>query len=244
MLKYILLLVFCASVSVAFGQDAFSGTVYEFKTHIGIAGVEVRNMTSRAVTTTDEKGRFLIGAKKGDLMIFKSFSYAPDTLVVTTATQEVYLVPMSKMLKEVKVKTDSTTRFNSYYDPEFHGQPVVYQRDGDMNYKGGIAIRINDSHSSEKKHAKLEKELSDQQTQDEINKLFTPEGLTKYVPLKGQDMADFIALYTPTPDQYSAKNFSLLLYLNDCYKKFQQLPPEKRHIDKLPDDALTNPGKP
>lgn len=244
MLKYFLLLLFCISISTAFGQDVFKGKVYEFKTHETIGGIEVRNMTNQQVTTSDEKGRFSIPAQKGDLVIFKGFSYAADTVVVTAQTQEIYLIPRSKMLTEVKVKTDSTTRFNTYYDPQFHGQPVVYQRDANLNYKGGIAIRFNDSHSSEKKREKLEKELADQKTQDEIDKTFTPDGLTKYVPLKGQDMLDFISLYTPTPAQYSAKNFSLLIYLNDCYKKFQLLTPEQRHIPKLPDSTLTAPLKP
>lgn len=244
MLKYFLLFLFCITVSAAFGQDVLKGKVYEFKTHEVVGGIEVRNMTNQQVTTSDEKGRYTIPAKKGDLVIFRGFSYVPDTLVVTTLTQEVYLIPRSKMLKEVQVKTDSISRFNHYYDPQFHGQPVVYTRDEKLNYTGGITIRFNDSHSSEKKHAKLEQELTDQKTQDEIDKTFTPDGLAKYVPLKGVDMLDFISLYTPTPEQYAAKNFSLLLYLNDCYKKFQALTPEQRHIEKLPDSTLTAPGKP
>jgi hypothetical protein len=216
-------------VSTAFGQDVFKGKVYEMNTHEVIGGIEIRNTTNQQVTTSDEKGRFSINAKKGDIIIFKGFSYVPDTLVVTTLTQEVYLIPRSKMLNEVKVKTDSTNRFNSYYDPQFHGQPVVYQRDADLNYKGGIAIRFNDSHSSEKKREKLEKEVADQKTQDEINKVFSEQNIVKYVPLKGDDLKGFLALYTPTPDTYKKPNFNLLVYLNDCYKKFQALPEDQRH---------------
>src|ERR1700760_3882646 len=116
MFKYFLLLLFCVTVSAAFGQDVFRGKVYEHNTHIVVGGIEVRNMTNKTVTTTDDKGNFTIGAKKGDLVIFKGFSYEPDTLVVTTLTQEVYLIPQSRMLKEVQVKNDSTSRFNHYYD--------------------------------------------------------------------------------------------------------------------------------
>lgn len=246
MFKYFLLLLFFGiSVSAAFGQDVFKGKVYEIKTHEAIGGIEIRDITNQQVTTSDEKGRFSISAKKGDLVIFKGFSYQPDTLVVTSLSQEVYLIPRSNMLNEVKVTTDSTTRFNNYYDPQFHGQPVVYQRDANLNYKGGIAIRFHDSHSSEKKRERLEKEINDQKTQDEINKTFTEKNLAKYIPLKGQDMLDFISMYTPTTEQYTAKTFNLLIYLNDCYKKFQQLKPEQRHIQKLPDSTLLiGSGKP
>lgn len=240
MLKYFLLFLLCISVTTVFGQDVFKGQVYEIKTHIGLSGIEVHNMANKAVTMTNDKGGFSISAKKGDLLILKAFSYQPDTVLITSMTlQEIYLIPRSNMLKEVKVVTDSTKNFSKpYYDPQFHGQPVVYQRDDNLNYKGGIAIRFHDSHGSEKQRAKLAKEMSDQKAQDEINKTFSPTNVAKFLPLKGQDIYDFIALYTPTTDQFQEKGFSLLLYLNDSYKKFLQLSPEERHLGRLPNDTL------
>jgi len=229
MLKYFLLLLCCVSVSAVFGQDVFKGQVYENKTNITIAGAVVTNITSKGFTTTDDKGRFSISAKKGDLVVFGGFSYEPDTLVVTSLTQDVYLVPRGKMLNEVKVKTDSTTRFNKYYDPMFHGQPVVYQRDADFRATGGIALRFNDSHGSEKKREKLAREMNEQAMQNEINKVFSAGNIAKYVPLKGDDLKGFIALYTPTAEDYKQPNFNLLIYLSDCYKKFQALPEDQRH---------------
>lgn len=229
MLKYFLLLLLCVSVSSVFGQDVFKGQVYENKTNITIAGAVVTNITNKGFTTTDDKGRFNISAKKGDLVVFGGFAYQPDTLVVTSLTQDVYLVPRQNMLNEVKVKTDSTKRFNHYYDPMFHGQPVVYQRDDDFRPKGGIALRFHDSHGSEKKREKLAKEMSEQATQDEINKVFSPENIAKYVPLKGDDLKGFIALYTPNAEDYKQPNFNLLIYLSDCYKKFRELPEDQRH---------------
>jgi hypothetical protein len=229
MLKYFLLLLLCVSVSSVFGQDVFKGQVFENKTNIAIAGAAVTNITSKSFTTTDDKGHFSIGAKKGDLVVFGGFAYEPDTLVVTNLTQDVYLIPRGKMLNEVKVKADSTTRYNKYYDPMFHGQHVVYQRDADFRPTGGIALRFNDSHGSEKKRAKLAKEMSEQSAQDELNKVFSPENIAKYVPLKGDDLKGFIALYTPTAEDYKQPNFNLLIYLSDCYKKFQALPEDQRH---------------
>lgn len=235
MLKYFLLLLFCGFVSTALGQDVFKGKVYEIKTHITLSGIEVRNMTNKLVTTTDDKGGFSISAKKGDLVIFKGFSYVADTLIVASLSQNVYLIPRSNMLKEVKVTTDSTTKFNHYSDPMYHGQAVVYQRDANFAPVGGIAIRFHDSHGSEKKREKLAKEMSDQQTQDEINKVFNTENLAKYVPLKGDDLKGFIALYTPAPEVYKQPGFNLLIYLSDSYKKFQALPEDQRHPSAVND---------
>jgi hypothetical protein len=238
MFRYFLLFLFCITASCVFGQDVLKGKVYEIKTNIAIAGVQVSDITNKEVTTTDDKGHFSINAKKGDLVIFNGFTYEPDTLLVTSLSQDVYLTPRQNMLKEVKVTRDSTTKFNNYHDPMYHGQPVVYQRDADFRPVGGIAIRFNDSYSSEKKHARLEKEVQDQQTQEEINKVFSADNLAKYVPLKGDDLKGFIALYMPTPEVYKDPAFNLLVYLNDSYKKFQALPEDKRHPSAVND--LTN----
>jgi hypothetical protein len=235
MIRYLLLFLFCVTASFAFGQNALKGKVYEIKTHITIAGIEVSDITNKEITTTDDQGRFSINAKKGDLVIFKGFTYEPDTLLVTNFSQDVYLTPRQNMLKEVKVTTDSTTRYNSYYDPMYHGQAVVYQRDANFNPVGGLAIRFHDSHSSEKKHARLAKEEQDQQTQDEINKVFSADNLAKCVPLKGDDLKGFIALYTPTPEAYKDPGFNLLVYLSDCYKKFRALPEDQRHPSAIND---------
>jgi hypothetical protein len=54
------------------------------------------------------------------------------------------------------------------------------------------------------------------------------------VPLKGQELEDFMTMYRPTY-AFLRNNSgpSLAVYINDCYKKFEALPPDKRSLPKL-----------
>jgi hypothetical protein len=230
----LLLIACCFIASITKAQTILKGRVFEFQTRITLSDIQVQNTSNNHSTTTDDKGRFSIAAKNGDVLIFKGFAYNPDTVLVTDLKEkEIFLVLHSRLLDEVKVTTDSTKNLNTYYDPMFHGQTVIYSHDGNFQPTGGITIRIWDSKKDEHKREKLEKELQDQQVQDRINRVFTPVSVAKYVPLRGKDLDDFIALYTPTVKEYNSNDFVLAVYLNDCYKKYLKLPEDKRHPAKL-----------
>jgi len=239
MLKYqLLFFVFCFSATAFAQQTVLKGKVFEDKTRIALADIRVQDQTSKESTTTDEKGRFSISTKPGDVLIFSSgFAYLPDTLLVTDMHErEIFMTPHTNFLNEVKVVTDSTKNLSHYYDPMFHGQTVVVQRDANLNPTGGIAIRLSYWKKDEHKREKLENELKDEQETDEINKVFTPAIIGKYVPLTGKDLDDFILLYTPATKVYYGNDFNMVSYLNDCYKKYLKLPQEERHPAKLNDD--------
>lgn len=221
-------------MSFAWAQATVKGRVFEYKTHISLADMQVQNQTTKQNTTTNDKGRFSITAKQGDVLIIKGFAYQPDTVLITDVHElEVFLTPHQFLLGEVKVVTDSTKNFNTYYDPAFHGQTVVYQRDANMNYTGGIAIRLSYWKKDEHKRERLAKELQEEKDRDQVAKVFSPKNIGQYVPLKGKDMDDFLILYTPTTKVYFAGGFNLTTYLNDCYKKYLKLPEDKRHPVKL-----------
>ncbi|MHB8208777.1 MAG: hypothetical protein ACYDDY_15390 [Mucilaginibacter sp.] len=216
------------------GQGNIKGRIFENTTRIELADIEVRNLKTNEFTLTDDKGKFSIAAKPGDILTFHGFAYNPDTLLLTDMhDREVFLVPQLRTLVEVKVITDSTKNFNTYYDPEFHGQTVVYSRDANLNYTGGITIRFHVSQIDKHRREKRAKKLKEQTELDEVIRIFRPANIARFVPLKGMDMTDFLILYTPTIKVYFAPGFDLPIYLSDCYKKFVKLPEDKKHQQKL-----------
>ena len=221
----------------ACGQSTVKGRIFEYKTRITLRDVKVQNLTSQQNAFSDEKGHFSIAAKVGDRLVFKGFAYDPDTVLITDLHErEVFLVPHMHVLGEVNVTTDTTKSLNTFQDPEFHGQSMIYQRDPKTGYyKGGVIFRLWWWKKDDHKRARLEKQLKEQREQDEVNKVFVPAIVGKYVPLKGKDMADFIALYTPDIKVYYHADFNLAAYLNDCYAKYLKLPEDKRHPQKLED---------
>jgi hypothetical protein len=234
MTRFYLLLISCCFIVAVTHAQSIKGRVFELKTRITLADIQVQNNTSGRSTTTNDKGRFTIEAKIGDVLILKGFSYNPDTVLVTNlAEKEIFLVPHVSFLDEVKVTSDSTKNLSTYYDPMYHGQTVVYTRDASLNPTGGVTIRISDWKKDEHKREKLEQEIQDQNTQDRINIAFTPVNVAKYVPLKGEELTDFIALYLPTVAVFNNNNFSLAVYLNDCYVKYLKLPEDKRRPAKF-----------
>ena len=78
--------------------------------------------------------------------------------------------------------------------------------------------------------------LKDEQVMNQIVNVFHSKNLIRYVPLQGAEMDNFIRLYTPSVKVYQANSFVLTDYLNACYKKFVQLPVEKRQNN--PDSAM------
>jgi len=240
MLKNLLLICFCfLGIATASGQTVFSGRVLENKTRIVLRSVRIENLSSKLKTISDDRGQFAVVAKAGDLLVFNAFAYQPDTVLITDMhAREIFMEPVSNMLKQVTV-TDSSghavanANAVQLYDPQFHGQPVVYTRDGNMNYTGGITVRLHYWSKDERKKRKAAESAKDREISEKISAIFTPLNVGNYVPLKGSDMDDFLLLYTPDVKEYTDKRFELLPYLNACYQNWQTLTPEQRKAGNI-----------
>ncbi|MDN5287554.1 MAG: hypothetical protein JWR38_3828 [Mucilaginibacter sp.] len=237
MLRYLLLVfIGCVITSVACAQGMQNGTVLENKTRVVLEGIQIENKTTTKVVVTDKLGRFSIPAKTGDLLVFTGAFYRPDTVLLTNLLgREVFLTPKQTSLEEVKVNgTEIKAPASGYKDPDFHGQTMVYQRDPKTGYyKGGVALRLHYWTKDDKKRKKEGEFIQSQQVQDEITEVFSPDNLTKYVPLTGDDMNNFILLYIPSVKTYTSPEFSLTTYLDASYKKFLKLTPEERKAGQL-----------
>jgi len=236
-MRRLLLIIFSVfTYGSAYAQMPVSGKIYELGTHVVLAGVKVQNTNTKDNTQSNATGFFSIKAKAGDILIFESFAYKPDTVLVTNIRYlEIFLQPQNTNLKEVKIK-DQATKLGTLKDTSFHNQIVRYQRDEKGNLKGGVAIKFGYGKSAKEKRD--EKLAYDTLATAQIDKTFSPTNVSKYIPLKGNDLKQFIAIYRPTIKQYKAPNFDLTLYLNDCYKKFLALPPDKRKLASLKADTI------
>jgi hypothetical protein len=234
MLKYLLICCLFFSVLAIKAQTVFKGRVLENKTHITLHGVKIKNLNNNITGLSDNEGNFGISAKVGDVVVFNTFAYQPDTVLVTDMHEkEIFMEPVKNMLSPVTI-TDSSGRAKANdnavqkYDPEYHGQTVVYQRDGRGYYKGGIAIRLHYWKRDDHKKKKAAELVKERETSEEISRIFVPDNISKYVPLKGEDMDNFILLYIPEVDTYTNPNFNMLTYLNTCYKEWQTLTKEQQ----------------
>lgn len=229
---FITLLFNCTAV---YAQLPLTGKVYELDTHVILPSVKVQNMRTKDNTLTNNAGLFTIQAKAGDILVLTDFAYQPDTVVVTNSRLiEIYLTPQSRALKEVTIQNTST-KLGNLKDPNLQNQALRYQTDANGNPIGGIAIRFGYGKSAQdKKNAQV---VYEENATQQIDKAFSPENVSKYVPLKGNDLKQFIGLYRPMISDFKAPGFDLTLYLNDCYEKFMLLPPDQRKIQSLKPDT-------
>lgn len=239
MKKYFLLLALCSMLFTAasFGQSQLTGRVYEYKTTIFIPGVRVENLNSHAMTMTGPDGSFSINAKVGDLVLFTNTNYRPDTVYITRVEyMQVFLSLSANMLKEVKITNqqikEGRAGFTTQQEKGLLGSKrVLYQTDSVGNYKGGLKIPIFDGQDTKRKHE--ERVAESERQKSEIEKVFSPENLKKYLPITGQEMLNFIILYMPDKNTYFAPDFDLTTYLSDSYKEFMKIPEEQRKSKKL-----------
>lgn len=240
MLRSFLLLVgLLFLVSISYAQGNLTGRVYENKTRIPIAGVSIQNLSTHVFTVTDKNGLFAIRAHVGDLVTFSSFAYDADTLYVKDlSSTEILMNLKGSNLKGVTI-TDQQTRLGSLTAPPslspFGGQTVVYSKDANGDLKGGLTMNLFDSHSDAKKKRKDIQLGKDEQLKQKIAREFSPENLKDYVPLKGQEMTNFIIMYTPTIDTYSSPDFNFTAYINSSYHEFMKIPKEQRESKGLTD---------
>ncbi|MEO6521239.1 MAG: hypothetical protein ABIN91_06175 [Mucilaginibacter sp.] len=230
MLRYFFILTILSSIICfeAKAQGTLMGRIYEYNTHIHLQSIKVTNLNSRQYTLSDTAGIFYIYAKPGDLLVFKGYAYQPDTVsIVNKNHMEVFLVPEGKTLKEVNVAgTAAETKLGSLKDPTLTGAPVTYQRNADGSYKGGIALRFG--YGKDKK-AIRSKQLTDEEIADEqIDDAFNEKTVSQTIPLRGQELKDFILMYRPAREVFKARGFNMTIYLNDNYKKYMALPADKR----------------
>jgi hypothetical protein len=236
MLRHLLLIFICCCVTVAaFAQNIQNGIVFENKTRVALPGVMIENPNNGKHTLTDKTGKFIITAKVGDKLLFTGSFYRPDTLLITDLRpKEVFLAPKQTTLNEVKVtNVELKTRKGEYTDPAFHGQAVVYHRDKNGNYDGGITVRLHWWDKDNKKRKKQEEFIRNEEVQDEIAEVFSADNIARYVPLKEPGLDNFILLYIPSVKTYTNKDFNLVSYLNVSYKKYLELSPDQQTAGQL-----------
>jgi hypothetical protein len=230
-----ILIIMVLGSNIAYAQIPLTGKVFDLKTHTPLPYIKVLNNRTKNNTQTNAAGIFTIAAKPGDVLVVDGFTYEADTVAVTnTRYIEVYLTLKNNTLKEVKIQ-NTTTKLGSLKDPYLHNQPLRYKTDVNGDVVGGIALKFGYGKSSAEK--KAEELAYKQLVTQEIDKDFSIDNVSKYVPLKGTPLKQFTALYRPTVREYKAQGFDLAVYLNDSYKKFVLLSPEERKLPPLKRDT-------
>lgn len=223
-MKLRLLITFLA-VSVLFGrlhaQNVFKGTVFEGKSSRKLADVFVRDVNSKEISLTDKSGNFSIRTVINHTLIFSSPGYVSDTL---------YLVDLKPKRIELGLQGINLNQVNITGSKAFNPReeyPEVYE----LSKFALSPSRIFGKQARDARRLKryFSREVEERQIDSAFNVLY----VSSLVPLKGKELENFMTIYRPSYAQIKGPQSSLTLYINDAYKKFMALPPEKRSIQPL-----------
>jgi len=206
-------------------QDVVKGTVRESGSDAKMADVFVRDVNNKQITLTGKDGSFEIKAEKEHILTFSSPGYITDTLyLIDLKPKKIELKSMSIALREVNINGTKTEVF----DPRKE-YPEIYQ-------KSKIYVMSPSTwFSKEGKDARrLKRYFAREEQERHVDQVYTKVYVGSIVPLKGKDLENFMTLYRPTYAFLRNNNGpSLVAYINDSYKKFMALPPDKRSLPAL-----------
>ncbi|HEY9000287.1 MAG TPA: carboxypeptidase-like regulatory domain-containing protein [Mucilaginibacter sp.] len=200
------------------------GNVVDASNGAKLSDVFVRDITNKQITLTDKSGKFEIKSETGHILIFSAPTYVPDTMYVVDLTQKhVELKTQSISLKEVNI-TAQRLAFDPHKEyPDVYEKSKVYP----LSPSSWFGKEARDARRLKRYFAREEQERK-------VDQVFNRVYVGSIVPLKGQELEDFMQLYRPSYSFITSNNSeSLAVYINDSYKKWQALPPEKRHLQKL-----------
>jgi carboxypeptidase-like protein len=232
-IRFYLTLLFVLACSCLYAQTLVKGVVTESGTGAKMENVFIHDGNNKQVTLTDKAGRFEINTEPGHTLIFSSPGYVSDTLYVVDLTQKhIELKTQTIALKGVAIVATRAETFDSHKEyPEVYEKAKVYPL-SPSTWFGKEATNAR----------RMRRFFKTEEQERTVDKVFTRAYVSGIIPLKGQDLEDFMAMYRPSYAFVTSNNAeSMAVYINDSYKKFMALPPEKRHLAPLVSDTPIKP---
>jgi len=219
-----LLIISLLIANVLHAQIYIRGNVVDASSGAKLSDVFVRDVTTKQITLTDKSGKFEIKSEPGHTLIFSSPTYVPDTLYIIDLTQKhIELKTKTISLKEVNI-TAQRLAFDPHKEyPDVYEKSKLYP----LSPSTWFGKEARDARRLKRYFVREEQERK-------VDQVFNRVYVGSIVPLKGQELEDFMQLYRPSYSFITGNNSeSLAVYINDSYKKFMALPPDKRHLEKL-----------
>lgn len=229
--KYIVLISALLIAGTVNAQNTLKGTVYELGKNTRMPNVFIRDDNNKKqITITDDKGNFEIDTQTGHTLIFDSPGYVSDTLYITDlAPKRIEMTTKMISLRQVNV-TSTRQSFDAHKEyPEIYTRSKVYP----LSPSSWFSKNARDAR-------RLKKYFKREEEERHVDEVFNATYVQSLVPLRGQELENFMTLYRPTYAFLKNNNGeSLTVYINDSYKKFMALPADKRTLPSLPNTGKT-----
>lgn len=215
-------------IAQANSQALFKGEVFAQSSRKPINEVVVLNLNSKEQATSNAKGEFAIKASLSDVLVFKSPGYRPDTLLLIS------LKPLRRYLA-LEINTLSTVSVQGVSLREQYAKEIRKGYAVDTRKGKGLLFYPSALFGREGRNARRFKRLIKQEELElPIDRRFNAQTITAVLPIKQPELDAFMVLYRPTlkfVKRADVEDFKS--YLLDCYRRFKQLPADKRVLPSL-----------
>lgn len=215
------------------GQQLLRGKVTSDDGLEMLTDVNIQNLRSRDINTSDVGGNFKILVSYGDEILFTSSGYLSDSIYVDSTIDFnlliVKLKPNVVALKSVtvdemtKYKRDSLQRrldYDNIYGKVHPAKVMNEKREGD---DPGFSFSPLDYYSTkEVQKRKLERRLADNEENYFIDMKFSTSLVIHLTGLKGDSLYIFMNRFRPTYSYCrSSSRMDMIVYINDMFVLFK-----------------------
>jgi hypothetical protein len=235
------------SVHGAIGQTnpgVLKGIVYDFHRNTVLSNVTVKNLETGEEVVTKADGEFTIPVKINGLLEVENYGYRTDTLVIIDySIKRIYMTHLMEtiMLDAVTIPRLSDRQLDEQIrKAELEGESVE-----SSIQRGGLRLSpsriFGQGGRQARAHFKLLLEEKDKRV---INNRFSESRIKEYLPLEGEELSLYMAIYRPTLEFAKDSNDqTFMLYILDSYKKFKELTPAQKDAYRLQFDKESIPER-
>jgi hypothetical protein len=159
-------------------QDVLKGSVHESGSDTKLTNVFIRDMNNSQLTLADKNGNFEIMTETGNTLIFNSY-------VVDMTPKKVRMAPLTIALREVSINSSRNAAFDPHTEfPEVYQKSKVYL----LSPSSWVGKDARDAR-------RLKRYFEMEEQQRRIDEVFNTTYVGSIVPLKGQELEDFMDIH-------------------------------------------------
>lgn len=201
-----------------------------------VMGATLKNIQRNNISKSDMGGNYKIAAAPGDIILFSSVGYSPDSITVTydmlRGPFDIALTRNVVLLEEVQVgqlnpyQVDSLTRREEYDSLlNVSTSKVVGGKGNTISDGVGVTFSpISHFSKSEKNLRRFKRNYELYEKEYYIDYKFSFNYVAKVTKLSGDSLRNFMFKYRPSYE-FSRKNSfeQMLVYINDSYRDYLKL---------------------
>ena len=217
-------LLFSIAISAS-GQVNFvvKGLIFRTATIQRLAKVRVENKTANKLVYSDVLGNFSIDANIGDTLIFKKEGFSEQEKVISIKQNLVIYLNAAQVLAEVVVKEQSKKREQQEILDGYRSKGVFYNGNPPLLvYIFSPLTALNELIGKDANNAKrFGNYIARENAESNVDTHFNPAVIKTAVKIKDNELAEFMYLHRPKPEQVIYWNYyDDLAYVRKVYQVY------------------------